>query len=71
MRIDLCTRCCNDLHRLGFFFRRYDQLVQRCSYSTTVRLTALSMIATLVVIALPVVFRKAAGGGEEHMLAAE
>jgi len=29
MRIDLYTRCWNDAHMLGFFFRHYDTLVQR------------------------------------------
>ena len=29
MRIDLYTRCWNDAHMLGFFFRHYDPLVQR------------------------------------------
>jgi hypothetical protein len=29
MKIDLYTRCWNDAHMLGFFFRHYDPLVQR------------------------------------------
>jgi hypothetical protein len=29
MKIDLYTRCWNDLHMLGFFFRHYDRYVQR------------------------------------------
>jgi hypothetical protein len=29
MRIHLYTRCWNDMHMLGFFFRHYDPLVQR------------------------------------------
>ena len=29
MKIDLYTRCWNDLHMLGFFFRHYDPYVQR------------------------------------------
>jgi Glycosyl transferase family 2 len=29
MRIDLYTRCWNDAHMLGFFFRHYDPVVQR------------------------------------------
>src|ERR1700752_136254 len=29
MKIDLYTRCWNDAHMLGFFFRHYDPLVRR------------------------------------------